>query len=73
MLTTTVVGSYSQPDWLIDKNVLRSQRVPRVRQPGLWKIDEGDHDEAIRDATRLAVLDMEMAGIDIVTDGEIGR
>jgi 5-methyltetrahydropteroyltriglutamate--homocysteine methyltransferase len=73
MLTTTVVGSYSQPDWLIDKGVLRSQRVPRVRQPGLWRIGDENLDEAIRDATRLAVLDMEAAGIDIVTDGEIGR
>ena len=73
MLTTTVVGSYSQPDWLIDKDVLRSQRVPRVRQPGLWKIAESNLDEAIRDATRLAVSDMEAAGIDIISDGEIGR
>lgn len=73
MLTTTVVGSYPQPDWLLNKDVLRSQRVPRVRQPGLWKIADQDLGAAIQDATRLAVLDMEAAGIDIVSDGEIGR
>ncbi|MES2987914.1 MAG: 5-methyltetrahydropteroyltriglutamate--homocysteine methyltransferase [Pseudomonadota bacterium] len=70
---TTVVGSMPQPDWLLDKGVLRSQRVPRVRQPGLWRIGDDHLNEAILDATRLAILDMEEAGIDIITDGEIGR
>jgi 5-methyltetrahydropteroyltriglutamate--homocysteine methyltransferase len=72
-LATTVIGSYPQPDWLVDKAILRSQRVPRVRQPELWRPDPDRLDEAIADATRLAVRDMVEAGIDIVTDGEIGR
>lgn len=73
MLSTTVIGSYPQPDWLLDKSVLRAQRVPRVSQPGLWRVAEALREQAIEDATRLAVRDMEDAGIDVITDGEIGR
>jgi 5-methyltetrahydropteroyltriglutamate--homocysteine methyltransferase len=70
LFTTTLVGSYPQPDWLIDRANLR---VPRVRVPDLWRIP-GDHlAEAQDDATALAVLAQERAGIDVVTDGEIRR
>jgi len=73
MLTTTVIGSFPQPEWLVDREQLKSQRVPRVSQPELWRIDGAFRDAAIEDTVRLAVRDMEDAGIDIVTDGEIGR
>jgi 5-methyltetrahydropteroyltriglutamate--homocysteine methyltransferase len=73
LLTTTVIGSFPQPDWLVDRKVLRSQRVPRIRQPELWRPGADALEGAIADATRLAVYDMAQAGIDIVTDGEIGR
>jgi 5-methyltetrahydropteroyltriglutamate--homocysteine methyltransferase len=73
ILPTTVVGSYPQPDWLVDKAVLRVQRVPRVRVPELWRMAGPFLAEAQDDATVLAIRDMERAGIDIVTDGEIRR
>lgn len=73
LLRTTVVGSYPQPGWLIDKALLRGQRVPRVSAEELWRIAPADRNEALRDATVLAIRDMERAGIDIVTDGEICR
>lgn len=70
LFMTTLVGSYPQPDWLIDR---ASLRVPRVRVPELWRV-AGDHlPEAQDDATALAVAAQERAGIDIVTDGEIRR
>jgi 5-methyltetrahydropteroyltriglutamate--homocysteine methyltransferase len=70
---TTVVGSYPQPDWLVDKERLRIAGVPRVRTPEVWRIAEPWLDQAQADAVRLAVADMERAGIDIVTDGEQRR
>ena len=73
LLPTTVVGSYPQPDWLVDKSVLRAKRVPRVRVPGLWRVADPYLEAAQDDATRLAICDMEAAGIDIVTDGEMRR
>ena len=73
MIETTVVGSYPQPDWLIDRARLRSRLPPRIRARELWRVD-GDHlEQAQDDATRLAIADMERAGIDIVTDGEQRR
>jgi 5-methyltetrahydropteroyltriglutamate--homocysteine methyltransferase len=72
LLPTTVVGSYPQPHWLIDRAVLGS-RVPRVRTPELWRVLPPYLEEAQDDATRLAIQDMERAGIDIVTDGEMRR
>ena len=73
MLETTVVGSYPQPDWLIDRARLGSRLPPRIRALELWRVD-GEHlEEAQDDATRLAISDMERAGIDIVTDGEQRR
>jgi 5-methyltetrahydropteroyltriglutamate--homocysteine methyltransferase len=72
-LVTTVVGSYPQPDWLIDRERLGSRLPPRVRARELWRIAEEYLEEAQDDATRIAVSDMERAGVDIVTDGEMRR
>ena len=72
MIETTVVGSYPQPDWLIDRAKLGS-KVPRVRAPEIWRIEERFLEEAQDDATLLAIRDMERAGIDIITDGEMRR
>ena len=72
LLPTTVVGSYPQPAWLIDRAKLGA-KVPRVRQPEIWRIPEPWLEEAQDDATLLAIRDMERAGIDIITDGEMRR
>lgn len=72
-LVTTVVGSYPQPNWLIDRKRLGERLPPRVRAHELWRVSEPDLEEAQDDATRLAVHDMERAGVDIVTDGEMRR
>ena len=72
ILPTTVVGSYPQPDWLVDRAQLTS-RVPRVRAREIWRVAEEFLETAQDDATVLAIRDMERAGIDIVTDGEMRR
>jgi 5-methyltetrahydropteroyltriglutamate--homocysteine methyltransferase len=72
-LTTSVVGSYPQPSWLIDRDALGSHSVPRVRVAGAWRVPEPFLEEAQDDATRLAIRDMERAGIDTITDGEMRR
>src|SRR5205085_4035907 len=72
LLPTTVVGSYPQPEWLIDRAML-SKVVPRTRMTELWKIQGATLQQAQDDATILAIRDMERAGIDIITDGEIRR
>ena len=72
-LLTTVVGSYPQPEWLIDRARLGDRLPPRVRALELWRVSEEHLEEAQDDATRLAVRDMELAGVDIVTDGEMRR
>jgi 5-methyltetrahydropteroyltriglutamate--homocysteine methyltransferase len=72
LLSTTVVGSYPQPGWLIDRDRLGS-RVPRLRAPEIWRVPEPFLEEAQDDATLLAIRDMERAGIDVITDGEIRR
>jgi 5-methyltetrahydropteroyltriglutamate--homocysteine methyltransferase len=72
VLPTTVVGSYPQPDWLVDRVKLRSG-VPRVRMHELWRVPEPYLAQAQDDATMLAIRDMERAGIDIITDGEMRR
>ena len=72
-LVTTVVGSYPQPDWLIDRERLGERLPPRVRARELWRVPEPFLKEAQDDATRLAVQDMEWAGIDVITDGEMRR
>ncbi len=72
LLPTTVVGSYPQPGWLIDRAKLGS-KVPRVRAPEIWRVEGSVLEEAQDDATLLAIRDMERAGIDIITDGEMRR
>ena len=72
-LVTTVVGSYPQPEWLIDRERLGSRLPPRVRARELWRVREQYLEDAQDDATRLAVSDMERAGVDILTDGEMRR
>jgi 5-methyltetrahydropteroyltriglutamate--homocysteine methyltransferase len=73
LLVTTVVGSYPQPNWLIDRERLGDRLPPRVRARELWRVPEPLLEEAQDDATRLAVHDMERAGVDVVTDGEMRR
>jgi 5-methyltetrahydropteroyltriglutamate--homocysteine methyltransferase len=72
-LLTTVVGSYPQPEWLIDRDRLGDRLPPRVRARELWRVPEPYLEEAQDDATRLAVRDMELAGVDVITDGEMRR
>lgn len=73
ILRTTVVGSYPQPDWLLDKRILRGQLVPRVRTESLWLVPPQLRAEALKDAACLAIRGMEEAGIDVITDGETSR
>jgi 5-methyltetrahydropteroyltriglutamate--homocysteine methyltransferase len=70
---TAVVGSYPQPDWLVDRGLLRTLMAPRVRASEIWRIPAGLLEQAQDDATLLAIRAQERAGIDIVTDGEIRR
>jgi 5-methyltetrahydropteroyltriglutamate--homocysteine methyltransferase len=73
LLRTTVVGSYPQPGWLIDRARLGSTLPPRVRARELWRVDERFLQEAQDDAALLAIRDMERAGVDVVSDGEVRR
>jgi 5-methyltetrahydropteroyltriglutamate--homocysteine methyltransferase len=73
LLPTSLVGSYPQPDWLIDREKLRGRFPPRVRAQELWRIEEGYLQEAQDDATLVAIRAQESAGLDIITDGEIRR
>ena len=73
VLRTTVVGSYPQPGWLIDRERLGDRLPPRVRARELWRVPEEHLEEAQDDATRIAVSDMERAGVDVITDGEMRR
>jgi 5-methyltetrahydropteroyltriglutamate--homocysteine methyltransferase len=73
VLLTTVVGSYPQPDWLLDRGGLGGRLPPRVRAPELWRVAPEFLQQAQDDATLLAVRDMERAGVDVVTDGEMRR
>ena len=70
---STIVGSYPQPEWLIDRQKLSKQFPPRTRAKELWRIEPEFLKVAQDDATRLAILDQERAGLDIVSDGEIRR
>ena len=72
LLPTTVVGSYPQPDWLVNRQLL-SKIVPRTRMREIWRIPEAFLEEAQDDATVLAIRDQERAGMDIITDCEIRR
>ena len=73
LLPTTVVGSYPQPDWLVDRATLHHHGVPRAHAHDMWRVPAALLEQAQDDATILAIRDMERAGIDIVTDGEIRR
>src|SRR5213595_355119 len=72
-LPTSLVGSYAQPDWLIDRERLRDRFPPRVRASELWRVDPRYLEEAQDDATLIAIRDQERAGLDILTDGEQRR
>lgn len=74
LLPTTVVGSYPQPAWLVDRAILtKNNVVPRVRLKEIWRVAEDALEQAQDDATLIAIRDMERAGIDIITDGEMRR
>jgi 5-methyltetrahydropteroyltriglutamate--homocysteine methyltransferase len=73
LLPTSLVGSYAQPDWLIDRKKLAARFPPRVRARELWQVAPQYLDEAQDDATLLAIRDQERAGLDIITDGEQRR
>ena len=73
LLPTSLVGSYAQPDWLIDRQKLAGRFPPRVRAWELWRVDPKFLEEAQDDATVLAIRDQERAGLDIITDGEQRR
>ncbi len=72
-LLTTVIGSYPQPEWLVDRKNLQSRLPPRIRAKEIWRIPEPLLQQAQDDATLLAIRDMERAGVDIISDGEIRR
>jgi 5-methyltetrahydropteroyltriglutamate--homocysteine methyltransferase len=73
LLPTTSLGSYPQPEWLVDHAALKAMRVPRIHAHEIWRVKPEFLEQAQDDATILAIRDMELAGIDIVTDGEIRR
>ena len=73
LLPTSLVGSYPQPDWLIDRGRLAGRFPPRVRARELWRVAPEYLDQAQADATLLAIRAQEDAGLDIITDGEIRR
>ncbi|MEA3023400.1 MAG: 5-methyltetrahydropteroyltriglutamate--homocysteine methyltransferase [Alphaproteobacteria bacterium] len=73
LLPTSLVGSYAQPDWLIDRPKLAGRFPPRVRAKELWRVAPEFLDTAQDDATLLAIRDQERAGLDIITDGEMRR
>jgi 5-methyltetrahydropteroyltriglutamate--homocysteine methyltransferase len=73
LLPTTVVGSYPQPDWLVDRQMLGARLPPRVRATEIWRVPAEWLEQAQDDATIVAIRDMERAGVDIISDGEIRR
>src|SRR5262249_5267146 len=73
LFPTTLVGSYPQPDWLIDRASLAKQMPPRVRAKELWRVEPERLDAAQDEATLIAIRDQERAGLDIVSDGEQRR
>jgi 5-methyltetrahydropteroyltriglutamate--homocysteine methyltransferase len=73
LFPTSLVGSYPQPDWLIDRERLAGRFPPRIRARELWRVDPAYLEEAQQDATLLAIRSQEDAGLDIITDGEIRR
>ena len=73
LFPTTIVGSFPQPEWLIDRARLAGRFPPRVRARELWRVPEPYLAQAQDDATLLAIRFQEEAGLDIVSDGEIRR
>jgi len=73
LLPTSLVGSYAQPDWLIDREKLAGRFPPRVRAKELWRVAPEYLEQAQDDATLIAIRDQERAGLDIITDGEQRR
>jgi 5-methyltetrahydropteroyltriglutamate--homocysteine methyltransferase len=73
LLPTSLVGSYAQPEWLIDRKKLAGRFPPRVRARELWRVAPEWLDAAQDDATLIAIRDQERAGLDIITDGEMRR
>src|SRR5207245_9304764 len=73
LLPTTVIGSFPQPDWLLDRDMLRSRLPPRVLAREVWRVPEPWLEQAQDDATLLAIREMEQAGTDVITDGEMRR
>src|SRR3981081_4338408 len=73
LFPTTLVGSYPQPEWLIDRKRLAERFPPRVRARELWRVPEAQLAEAQDDATIVAIKAQEDAGLDIITDGEVRR
>ncbi len=73
LFPTSLVGSYPQPEWLIDRKNLAGRFPPRVRVRELWKVDPAWLEQAQDDATILAIRAQEAAGLDIITDGEMRR
>ena len=73
LFPVTLVGSYPQPDWLIDRHKLGHQMPPRVREQALWRVAPEFLEQAQDDATLLAIRDQERAGVDILSDGEMRR
>jgi 5-methyltetrahydropteroyltriglutamate--homocysteine methyltransferase len=73
LFPTTLVGSYPQPEWLIDRTKLAARFPPRVRARELWRVADPYLDEAQNDATLLAIRAQEDAGLDVITDGEMRR
>src|SRR5215210_2422084 len=73
LLATTVIGSYPQPDWLVDRAMLGGRLPPRVRAREIWRVAPEFLEEAQDDATIVAIRELERAGLDTITDGEIRR
>src|ERR1700676_5167322 len=73
LFPTSLVGSYPQPDWLIDRQKLAQERPPRIRAQDLWRVSPEWLEQAQDDATILAIREQERAGLDILTDGEMRR
>src|SRR5215210_2915918 len=72
-MLTSLVGSYPQPQWLLDREKLRGRQPPRIRAADFWRVEERFLEDAQDAATLVAIRDQERAGLDIVTDGEQRR
>src|SRR6266853_6471531 len=73
LFPTSLVGSYPQPDWLIDHQKLAKEMPARIRAQELWRVSPDWLEQAQDDATILAIREQERAGLDIITDGEMRR